>query len=390
MREITFRFAPESATEQRDIDSHILLRNSEGLCDVFPRPAGTLYGCPDFGLAVFDIRDRDGWLHAHMRKVRQIVFADNHLVGAFQSGVHVALLTHDQARLTRGFLELGPIRGRPVLAVGPVVPDELQCVTSLDGRAGVARDHRDAAKRLEFRRPGPTLHLHDFLDTRDLKCVLRIIGYQLPAGHRWPRDHSILHAGEARIDTVARGADGNITKVDNADLAFAEIAKVLRVLQLGAFDARHRFLRRIGSQVAEPETAVAYGMNDLVVYRLDLGCGHAPTFGGCGFEHRARRRADLAHWNQIVPRAARSIGILIAEFDLVSGRLLHLHARPIGLHFLSHNQRQAGPDTRSHFGAVRHDRHGSIGCNGNEDARVDHSAVRHLSGTSLISRKRLT
>ncbi len=85
-------------------------------------------------------------------------------------------------------------------------------------------------------------------------------------------------------------------------------------------------LGRIGGQVAEAETAAAGGMNHLMVRRLDLGCRDAPTFGGCAFKHGARRRADLAHWDQIVPRAARSVGILIAEFDFISVRLHDLYA----------------------------------------------------------------
>ncbi len=127
-----------------------------------------------------------------------------------------------------------------------------------------------------------------------------------------------------------------------------------------------------------------------MVDRLDLGCRHAPALGGCSFEHGAGRSADLAHRNQIVSRAARSVGILIAVFDLVAMRLRHFHARPVGLHFLGHDQRQAGSDTRSHLGTVRHDGHRSIGCDGDEDARVDHGAVRHLSGAGLIGRERLT
>src|ERR1700681_4431395 len=84
---------------------------------------------------------------------------------------------------------------------------------------------------------------------------------------------------------------------------------------LGAFTTGHRLLRRIGGQVAEAETATAGGMNHLMVDCLDLGCRDAPAFGGCAFKHGARRRANLALRNQIVPRAARSIGVLIAEFD---------------------------------------------------------------------------
>ncbi len=101
-----------------------------------------------------------------------------------------------------------------------------------------------------------------------------------------------------------RGADCDITKVDDADLTFAEIAEVLWVFQFQAFNTGHRLLRRIGGQVAEAETAAAGGMNHLMVDCLDLGCRDAPTFGGCAFKHAARRRADLAHRNQMVPCAA--------------------------------------------------------------------------------------
>ncbi len=165
-----------------------------------------------------------------MRQVRQVVFADDHLVGAFQRGLDVALLAHDQARLARGLFEFGPIGGRIVLAVGAVVPDDLQRVAPLDRRAGIARDHRDAAERLELGRPRPTLHFHHLLDAGDFHrfgCIERL---ELAAGDGRPRDHGIFHAGQAGIAAVMRGADGDIAKVDDADLTLAEIAEVLRVL----------------------------------------------------------------------------------------------------------------------------------------------------------------
>ena len=34
-------------------------------------------------------------------------------------------------------------------------------------------------------------------------------------------------------------------------------------------------------------------------------------------------------------------------------------------------------------------RHGSVGCDGDEDAWVDHRAVRHLGGAGLVRRKGL-
>ena len=164
----------------------------------------------------------------------------------------------------------------------------------------------------------------------------------------------------------------------------------MRVLQLQAGDIGHRLLGRIGSQLAKAETPAARGVDHLVVDRLDLGDRHAPSLGGGGFQHGARRGADLAHRHQIVPRAARSVGILIAVFDLVAVRLLHLHARPVGLHLLGDDQRQAGADAGAHFGTMRHDRNGPVGRDGDEDARVDHGAVRHRAGAGLIGRKRLT
>ena len=85
-----------------------------------------------------------------MGEMRQVVFADDHLVGALQGRIDVALLAHDQAGFARGFLERGAIGPGVVACIGAVIPDDLQRVAPLDRRAGVARDHGDAAERLEF------------------------------------------------------------------------------------------------------------------------------------------------------------------------------------------------------------------------------------------------
>ena len=383
-REVALRLAAESAAEQGDVDGDVVLGNSEGLGDVFPGPAGTLHGRPDFGLAVPYIGDRDGRLHAGMRQMRQVVFADNHLVGGLQGGVHVALLAHHQARLARGVLEFGAIGRRIVFGVGAVVPDDLQRVPSLDRSPGVAGDHGDAAERLEFGWPGPTLDLHHLFDAGDLHRVATVERYQLAAGHRRPGDHGVFHAGEPDVAAIGGGADGNVAEIDDADLALAEVAEVLRVLQFQAGNARYRLPGRVGRQVAESETAAAGRMNHLMVYGLDLAGRHAPGLGGGGFQHEARHGADLAHRNQVVARAARTVGVLIAVFGLVAMRLRHLHPRPVGLHFLGHDQRQAGSDPRSHLGAVRHDGDGPVGGDGDEDARIDHGAVRHVRSTGLV------
>ena len=187
-REVAFRLAAETAAEQRDVDRDIALGNAERLRDVLARAAGALHRRPDLRLVTLDVGDRHRRLHADMGKVRQIVFADDDLVGALQSSLGVAFLAHDEARLARGLLELLAIGDGVVFAVGAVVPGQLQRVAALDRRAGVARDHGNAAERLEFRRPRPAAHLHHLLDAGDLQRRVRIERDQLAAGHRRARD----------------------------------------------------------------------------------------------------------------------------------------------------------------------------------------------------------
>ena len=127
-------------------------------------------------------------------------------------------------------------------------------------------------------------------------------------------------------------------------------------------------------------------MDDLVVDRLDFGGRHAPAFRRGGFEHAAGRGADLAHRHQIMPRAARSIGILVAEFDLVAMRLLDADARPVGFHFLGNDHRQAGANAGSHFGAVCDDGDDAVRRDRDEHARIHHDAVGHLVGAGLVRR----
>src|SRR5581483_2491205 len=55
--EITFRFAPEPAPEQRDVDGYVLDRNVEGFSDVFARASRALHRGPNLGLGTLDVRD---------------------------------------------------------------------------------------------------------------------------------------------------------------------------------------------------------------------------------------------------------------------------------------------------------------------------------------------
>lgn len=165
-----------------------------------------------------------------------------------------------------------------------------------------------------------------------------------------------------------------------------QVTEILGVLELEAFDARHRLLCGIGSQFAKAELASAGTMDDFVIDGPDLACRHAPAFRRSLLEHGAGRGADLAHRDQIMPRAARAVGILVAELDLVAMRLLDADSLPVGFKFFGDDQRQAGAHPGSHLGAVRDDGHDSIGGDRDEHARIDHDAVRHLAGAGLIGK----
>ncbi len=316
--------------------------------------------------------------------MRQVVFADDHLVGALQGGIDVAFLAHHKARLARGFLELGAIGDRLVFAVGPVVPDDLQGVAALDRCPRVARDHRDAAERLEFRRPRPSLDFHHLLDAGNLHGLRSVERHDPAAGHRRTGNNGVLHAGQTDVGAVTCRSHRDVAQVHHADLALAQIAEVLRILQSQAFDIRHRLPGGIGCQIAEPDAASARAVDDLVIDRLHFADRHAPAFRRGGLEHRAGRSADLAHRHQIVARAARPVGILVAELGLVAMRLLHLNPRPVGLHLFGNDHRQAGAHARSHFGAVCDDGDGAIRRDRDEHARVHHGAVRHIARAGLV------
>ena len=121
-----------------------------------------------------------------------------------------------------------------------------------------------------------------------------------------------------------------------------------------------------------------------MVHGFDFARRHPPMLGGCGLQHRARRRADLAHRHQIVPCAARSVGILVAVSDFVAMGLLDADARPVGFHLFGYDQWQAGSDACSHLGAVCDDRNYAIRRDRHENTRVDDRAVRHLARAGLV------
>src|SRR6202012_4241384 len=100
----------------------------------------------------------------------------------------------------------------------------------------------------------------------------------------------------------------------------------------------HRHLGGVGREIAEADAATAGGVDHLVIGGLHFAHWHAPALGGGVFQHGARRSANLAHRHHIVTRATRSVGVLVAVFDLVAMRLLYLHALPVRHHLFGDDQ----------------------------------------------------
>src|SRR5216117_2690173 len=69
-------------------------------------------------------------------------------------------------------------------------------------------------------------------------------------------------------------------------------------------------------------------MHHFVVPRFHLAHGHVPARRRRRFEHRARGRAAAPHGFEEMARAARAVGVLVAEALLVARRLRDAHPLP--------------------------------------------------------------
>ena len=105
-----------------------------------------------------------------------------------------------------------------------------------------------------------------------------------------------------------------------------------------------------------------------MITRLHLANGHAPRLRGSALEHRPGGCASDAHRLVEVLDRARPVGVLRAVL-LVADGLDDPYARPVGIQFVGHHERQRGADTGAHLGAVRHDLHQPVGQDGEVDAR---------------------
>ena len=72
------------------------------------------------------------------------------------------------------------------------------------------------------------------------------------------------------------------------------------------------------------------------------------------------------------------------------GACADAHARPVGLHLVGDDHRQAGAHAGAHLGAVGDDGHQAGRIDGDEDVRVIDRAARHLAGAGVPGGHRRT
>ncbi len=378
--EVAFRFPPEATPEQGDVDGHILGLEAELLGHLVADIARALHRRPNLAFAIGGARRGAGRLHRCMGQMRDVVLRRNRLRGRGERLLRVAVVAHDLARLARGRFELRFVGDRIVTGMRAVVPAELQRLAPLDRGPAIARDDRDPAQRLEFRRRRGALDDDNLLHARHLHRRRAVIGSKLAAHHRRPGDDGIFHARQFRVDAIDRAARGDVEEIDDLDVLLAEIAEGRLVLELDPIGGRRRQGAGLGGELAIAEFSARGLVDDLVVLRLDLGDIDAPAFGCGGFEHLPCRGAALPHRLDEMAQAARAVGVLVAVFLLVARRLPDAHPRPVGLQLVGDGHRQAGARPGAHLGAMRDDGDDAVGRDRDKDMGIAHHPARHLVG----------
>src|SRR5438309_11717964 len=96
-----------------------------------------------------------------MREMGKVIFRRNALFGSGRSSNEVAVVARNRARRARGRLERGSVTNGVVALIWAIVPNDFESLAALNRGPGIARNHRDAAKRIEFRCAWRRFDLYD-------------------------------------------------------------------------------------------------------------------------------------------------------------------------------------------------------------------------------------
>ena len=119
-------------------------------------------------------------------------------------------------------------------------------------------------------------------------------------------------------------------------------------------------------QLAIAERSFRRLMNHLSGRRRQLRLRNAPRLGGGRDHHRARGRADLAHWIPRLRDRGAAAGRLVRIFRGVEIRLFHPHIFPIDVQFVSNDHGKGSLHSLADLRILRHDCDNAVGTDANK------------------------
>jgi hypothetical protein len=166
-----------------------------------------------------------------MREVRKIVFRRDAFRGGGRGGGEIPFIANDLAGLACGPFERCLVGIGVVARIRAVVPHDLQRGASLHRGPRVARDHGNTPERIELRCSRRSVDLHDAHDARHLERRGGVEAHDRSAVHLRPCHHRIEHPGQARVHPVQRLAGGDVLRIEELQLAGADVAKLRGILE---------------------------------------------------------------------------------------------------------------------------------------------------------------
>src|SRR5439155_7867369 len=195
-------------------------------------------------------------------------------------------------------------------------------------------------------------------------------------------NRGINHAIHPGIHAVDRFSCAKLREVITGR-SLADIAPRTSRLELQLFFLRHWQLRRSSGQITIAKPAARLPVNNRMRIGPTFRRRHMPLESGGLNQHDPRRGAGLAHHLKERTDGMRPIRVLITV-PTIANRLLDPHPLPVGVHLLSHHQRQGRTYPSAHLRAMRHDVDRAIRVDSNKYIRMQSSPVRmRFVGTAV-------
>ncbi len=372
---------PEPSAGARLVDRHAVREDAEQVRQHRQRSVRRLRGRPDFDPAVLVVGGGVLRLHRRMCDERIAVEAFHRLCRLRERPIGISTVVDGGRRgLTRNLRRARHAPLPAVLRRLGFVPADAQLLPRAERGPGGACHDRD-----------PGHDLGDVAVALDHEGVLhagqRLHFLQIRLGHLsahcWALlENCVKHPRHDLVDSEERLASDQRAIVHTAD-AGAEQHVVLSVLELeAALGGNGQGGRSVG-ELAVAELALGRSVQHAALLGPALGLGHTPLLGGGRHQHASRRRAGPA---QLIPgggNRARPPRALTPVYGRVDPRLLHAHARPVGIELFGDDHRERRLDTLSDLRTLRVDQDRSVRADAQERiGREFVGGLRALAGAA--------